>query len=122
MNYFSRDELVCKCGCNKNYFNAETLEKLNRLRQAMGKPIVLNSAYRCPKYNEEIGATQTHATGRAVDIKCSYKDAYNIIELAFMYGFTGIGVQQKGQSRFIHLDDLEQDLSEGRPRPHVWSY
>ena len=36
------------------------------------------------------------------------------------YGFTGIGVNQKGNSRFIHLDIA--DHSEERPRPTVWSY
>jgi hypothetical protein len=35
-------------------------------------------------------------------------------------GFSGIGVSQKGDSRFIHLDDLED--SNERPRPWVWSY
>jgi uncharacterized protein YcbK (DUF882 family) len=121
MNYFTNDELKCRC-CGENKFNLETLSKLNRLRQALGRPIVLNSAYRCEAYNKKIGATQTHATGRAVDIKCSHRDAYDIISLADVFGFTGIGVSQKGdiQSRFVHLDDLPE--SEGRPRPHVWSY
>jgi hypothetical protein len=32
-------------------------------------------------------------------------------------GFTGIGVQQKGSRRFIHLDVLQNP-----PRPNVWSY
>jgi zinc D-Ala-D-Ala carboxypeptidase len=32
-------------------------------------------------------------------------------------GFAGIGVQQKGTGRFLHLDTLEGDL-----RPTVWSY
>jgi hypothetical protein len=31
--------------------------------------------------------------------------------------FTGIGIQQKGGARFIHLDDLT-----GVGRPTVWSY
>lgn len=122
MNYFSNDELRCKCGCNQNKFSQETLRKLNRLRQALGEPIVLNSAYRCPQHNKDIGATQTHATGQAVDIRCSHRDAYLILGLADVFGFTGIGVNQKGKSRFIHLDDLDEDLSQNRPRPHVWSY
>jgi hypothetical protein len=32
-------------------------------------------------------------------------------------GFTGIGVQQKGTGRFIHVD-----LTVGQNRPTVWSY
>ena len=34
--------------------------------------------------------------------------------------FTGIGVNQKGDSRFIHIDDIES--TQKRPRPWVWSY
>lgn len=121
MNYFSHDELKCRC-CGENKFSEETLKKLNRLRQALGRPMIVNSGYRCEKHNEKIGATQTHATGHAVDIKCSHRDAYDIISLADVYGFTGIGVSQKGDinNRFIHLDDLPE--VDGRPRPHIWSY
>jgi zinc D-Ala-D-Ala carboxypeptidase len=39
------------------------------------------------------------------------------LRLAFKLGFTGIGVQQKGSGRFIHLDTME-----GGTRPTVWSY
>jgi hypothetical protein len=36
------------------------------------------------------------------------------------HGFKGIGVNQKGNGRFIHLDIGE--MEDGRPRPHLWSY
>jgi zinc D-Ala-D-Ala carboxypeptidase len=36
--------------------------------------------------------------------------------MALEAGFTGIGVQQKGTGRFLHLDTLEN------LRPTVWSY
>lgn len=120
--YFSNSELTCKCGCGKNGMKQSTVDKLDRLRQALGKPLYLNSAYRCPEYNDKIGATQTHATGQAVDIRCAYRDAFEILSLADAYGFTGIGVKQKGDAsgRFIHLDDLEPEP--GVNRPTVWSY
>lgn len=40
--------------------------------------------------------------------------------LLFQYGFTGIGINQKGGNRFIHLDDCGPTT--GRPRPTMWSY
>ena len=46
-------------------------------------------------------------------------DAIELIALAAGLGFTGIGVQQKGGSRFIHLDDVPADVL---PRPAIWSY
>lgn len=100
--------------------NEAFLVKLDTLRRLYGKPIVITSGYRTPEYNDFLGATQTHSTGRAVDIAISRKECYNILELLKTCGFTGIGLKQKGNDRFIHIDDLEE--AEGRPRPHVWTY
>jgi hypothetical protein len=44
-------------------------------------------------------------------------DAYRLAKLAFDHGFTGIGINQKGGGRFIHVDDLAD-----APRPTIWSY
>ena len=87
----------------------------------MGEPLILSSAYRCPAYNDTIsssGTTGAHTTGCAVDIKISRDSAFKLLSLAPALGFTGIGVNQKGHSRFIHLDTV------GKPflRPTIWSY
>lgn len=118
-NYFSDKELSCKC-CGVNGFKESTLLKLNKLRSMLGEPIILSSAYRCRAYNDLMGFTQTHATGQAGDIPCSHNKAVEILKLALICGFTGIGVKQKGNGRFIHLDDLPE--LPHRPRPHLWSY
>lgn len=117
--YFTDRELECPC-CGEHKFSVATRERLNRLRELVG-PIIVNSAYRCSIYNGAKGYTQTHASGQAMDIKCSHKQAFLILEHAPSLGFTGIGVKQKGNTRFIHLDDLEEELPK-RPRPHIWSY
>ena len=119
MNYFSESELKCK-HCKEYHFNDSTLVRLNRLRSMYGKPVHINSGYRCAEYNTKMGYTQTHATGQAVDVRASRKEAYKILKIAMMMGFTGIGVKQKGEDRFLHLDDLNE--VEGRPRPIIWSY
>lgn len=118
-DYFSDEELKCK-HCGELKFNPQTKIRLNALRTALGKPMIISSGYRCSEYNAEKGYTQTHATGQAVDISCSHQDAFNILRLAGEFGFTGIGISQKGSGRFIHLDDLAANNK--RPRPHVWSY
>jgi hypothetical protein len=61
-----------------------------------------------------------HASGRAVDVGVSRSDAYALLRLAIRMGFSGIGVQQKGNGRFLHIDDLE--AKDGWPRPTIWSY
>jgi uncharacterized protein YcbK (DUF882 family) len=116
--YFTGAELRCKC-CGENKMQPETLKRLDELRDLYGKPIKLSSAYRCESHNNEIGATQTHATGRAVDILCRGVDALHIIQIALSLGFTGFGIKQHGDDRFVHLDDLSP---KDAPRPALWSY
>jgi hypothetical protein len=53
----------------------------------------------------------------AADIGVDGKAAHEVLTLAMQLGFTGIGVQQKGTGRFIHVDTVQTP-----PRPNVWSY
>ena len=119
--YFTKEELECR-HCQEEGMDPVFLQKLEKLRQEMGFAFPITSAYRCPKHpiearKKDAGA---HASGRAVDIAVRGKQAHRLLQGALEAGFTGIGVSQKGGVRFIHLDDLPD--SEGRPRPHVWSY
>ncbi len=116
MNYFSESELRCS-HCDEYCFRQETLDRLNALREEHGSPLLVSSGYRCEEYNNLRGFTQTHASGQAVDIVCDRGEAYKVLKLALKHGFTGIGIKQKGEGRFIHLDDLEEGL-----RPTIWSY
>lgn len=99
------------------------MDKIEGLRVAYGRPLSVSSAARCPAHNAKVsgtGRTGPHTTGRAIDLRVSHADAWHLLSLAMRYGFTGIGVQQKGGGRFLHLDDLPN--AEGQPRPTVWSY
>lgn len=121
--YFTDEELTCKCGCGEQKMSHAFMIKIDALREKAGFPFVVSSAYRCPDHNDNVSSTGRdgpHTTGHSIDIKCSHKQAYEIVRLAMLYGFTGIGINQKGDSRFIHLDDLIE--SKFRPRPHIWSY
>ena len=59
------------------------------------------------------------STGRAADVAVHGVDALRLLQLALQCGFTGIGVQQKGGGRFIHLDDISNGYL---PRPALWTY
>lgn len=126
MSYFKPHELACK-HCGRMEFKQSTLDRLNKLRMLYGKPIRLSSAYRCPEANISGGYTQTHSTGQAVDILIGGAEAFEIMRIALLCKFTGIGVNQKGgRERFIHLDDLTEEqakqLNSAATRPAVWSY
>ena len=78
---------------DKFYFNELTLKRLNQLRHEVNHPIIINSGYRCKAHNIRIGATQTHATGQAVDISIRGKKAHKLLTKALEIGFTGVGIQ-----------------------------
>lgn len=98
------------------------MDMLTKLRVAYAKPMRVTSAYRHPTHPIEAKKPKggTHTTGRAVDIAVDRGEAYELLGLALEIGFTGIGVQQKGNGRFLHLDNLESES--GFVRPTIWSY
>nr|WP_029767048.1 D-Ala-D-Ala carboxypeptidase family metallohydrolase [Pseudomonas sp. P818] len=121
---FSLAELRCKCGrCGSTgaEMDSEFMDKLQRLRSAFGKPMVLSSAYRCPRHPVEAKKTAPgeHCTGKAVDVAIRGPEALRLLQLALELGFTRIGVSQKGTARFLHLGTS----AGGRfPSPAIWSY
>ena len=120
--HFQAAELECRCGCGMLPAQ-DFMDKVEGLRVAYGRPLSGSSAARCPAHNAKVsgtGRTGPHTTGRAIDLRVSHADAWHLLSLAMRYGFTGVGVQQKGGGRFLHLDDLPN--AEGQPRPTVWSY
>jgi len=118
--YFKLEEFKCRCGCGTTNMNTEFIDKLDKLRDKLGFSLRVNSGYRCPQYNNRISSTGfngPHTTGRAADLSVDRAKCYELLALAKECGFTGIGLNQKGVGRYIHLDDL----TEG-PRPNVWTY
>jgi uncharacterized protein YcbK (DUF882 family) len=119
---FSHTELRCQ-HCGANDMSMVFLDRLQEIREEFGKPMRVNSGYRCPVHDAALGGKGPHQTGRAIDIGISGSDALVLVELARGYGMTGIGVKQSGQphaNRYIHMDDLGDGVS--GPRPWLWSY
>lgn len=120
--YFSADEFACR-HCNVNLIDHAFVTELDDLRHHLGFALPISSGYRCPEHNAKVsstGRTGPHTTGRAADIAVSHGRAYEVLQAAMMMRFTGIGINQKGSSRFIHLDNLPN--ANGQPRPTIWSY
>lgn len=117
MNYFSEDELRCQHS-GEYKFDADVLKILNAIRKEFG-PMPVTSGYRCPEHPIEAKKQKpgAHTTGKAVDIGVSRANAYKLIEVALAHGCPRIGVNQRGEGRFVHLD-WDYD----RPYPTVWSY
>ena len=122
--YFSEEELACS-HCGVASMDKGFLDRLDLLRESFG-PIKITSAYRCqdhPIEKKKRLGPGAHNTGQAVDIAVSRGDAYRLLELVFRsypsdtWYFTGVGINQKGEGRFIHLDSITDGV-----RPTVWSY
>ena len=120
---FKESEFSCK-HTGKNGMAASFMQRLQKLRTEYGKPMVISSGYRDKTHpvEEKKAKAGAHSTGHACDIRVYGGRVNELLALAIKHGFTGIGINQKGNhsSRFIHLDDLP-DMS-GQPRPWVWSY
>ena len=102
MSYFKTDEFKCPC-CGKVIVSGWLIHLLNKIRGQLGKPMHVNSGYRCRKHNKKVGSKKNsaHRRGTAADIRCTNShDRYIIIKLAYEVGFKRIGKYDD----FIHLD------------------
>jgi uncharacterized protein YcbK (DUF882 family) len=119
---FSKEEFDCK-ETGENDMQHEFMEKVQELRTAYGKPMVVNSGFRSYEHSIEKRKPNkdgTHPLGLASDFKVDRGDAYLLTKLAFEFGFTGVGWKQHGGGRFVHLDIAPSTNT--RIRPTVWSY
>lgn len=103
--------------------NPEFMGLIVEIRFELDFPFPVHSAFRCVRYDREIGGAGIHPTGECIDIGVYGFRAWKLVQAATRKGITGIGVKQHGSphaKRFVHLDIVE--ATETRPRPFLWSY
>ena len=108
---FSKLEIMCPCSCGADKINPVLIEKLQKVRNIIGRPIIITSGVRCEFYNASIKASMNsshipddYGIGNAVDIAClNSKDRYELVEVAQKF-FKRIGIAGKGKGNFVHLD------------------
>lgn len=111
MKHFKKNEFS-----DYNKMDKGLLEFLDKLRDAFGKPIHINSSYRTPEDNERVGGVKNseHLTGEAVDIRCdNSRDRFLLVSFAIGLGCNRIGI---GDS-FIHLG-----WSKTKSQRVIWTY
>ena len=117
MKWFKEKELCCKCCGQLPPFARENIEALvenvlDPLRERYGKPIIVNSGYRCPKHNKEVGgvAGSQHLRGEACDIRPSepgdlnrlrqlIMDSHNFDQLIVYKNFLHVSWKRSGKER-----------------------
>ncbi len=100
---FSPAEIACR-GTSKLLVNEPALDKLQALRERLGKPLIVRSAYRSPKHNRAVGGADRskHMNGAAFDIAMSNHDPVAFEAAARDVGFLGFGFYPR--SGFMHVD------------------
>jgi zinc D-Ala-D-Ala carboxypeptidase len=100
---FSPAEIACR-GTGALKLHPAALDKLQALRDRLGKPLILRSAYRSPEHNRAVrGAPQSkHMDGTAFDIAMSNHDPVAFEVAARAVGFLGFGYYPR--SGFMHID------------------
>jgi len=100
---FSPAEIACR-GTGQLKLHPEALDKLQALRDRLGKPLILRSAYRSPVHNRAVkGALQSkHMDGTAFDIAMANHDPVAFEAAAREVGFLGFGYYPR--SGFMHID------------------
>lgn len=112
--YFDDYEFSCKCerhavdGQGNNVLDhiidKRLVDVLDRIRERLGVPITVNSGYRCPEHNAEVGGVSDsqHVLGTAADITYDGVDVDYLAEIAEECGADGIGKYY--HQDFVHVD------------------
>lgn len=100
---FSPEEIACR-GDDTIRINEAALDKLQALRDKIGKPLVVHSAYRSPDHNRKVGGAKLsmHLQGAAFDISMVNHDPKIFEKAAQVAGFTGFGFYPRQD--FMHID------------------
>ncbi|KPQ04324.1 MAG: Peptidase M15 [Rhodobacteraceae bacterium HLUCCA12] len=112
---FSPAEIACR-GTGQLKLHPEALDKLQALRDRLGKPLIVRSAYRSPEHNRAVGGAPAskHMDGTAFDIAMANHDPVAFEAAAREVGFLGFGYYPR--SGFMHID-LGPARSWGDPFP-----
>lgn len=105
---FSKNEFRCtcnECGGFPVEINNELVKKLQTLRTAVKKPIIISSAIRCKKHNIEVGGVYNskHLTGNAVDFCIKGMTSTSTTTLLKQH-MGKINYTYKIDSNFVHVD------------------
>jgi hypothetical protein len=100
---FSPAEIACR-GTGQLKLHPEALDKLQALRDRLGKPLIVRSAYRSPVHNRAVGGVKAskHMDGTAFDIAMGNHDPTAFKKAAREVGFLGFGYYPR--SGFMHID------------------
>lgn len=100
---FKLKEFRCNDNSDKIILDVDFVkDKLQKIRDHFGVPVIINSAYRTPAYNKKVGGATSsyHLTGQAFDIVVQGVKPEHVAKYAQQIGVPGI-IQY---NTFVHVD------------------
>ena len=100
---FKVKEFRCKDGSDKILIDTDFVaNKLQKIRDGLGAPVTINSAYRTESYNKKVGGAKSsyHMKGQAFDIVVKGHTPLEVARFEQTIGITGI-IQY---NTFVHVD------------------
>jgi uncharacterized protein YcbK (DUF882 family) len=106
---FTRDEFACGCGCGFDEIDPLIVTTLQRLRDEVQRPVVVNSGCRCRSHNAAVkGAPQSqHMQGKAADIKIdgmTSREIFDTLRRLYLDGELYVGYVYAINGRSVHVD------------------
>lgn len=113
---FTPAEIACN-GTGKLMVDFHSMDCLQALRDDLGEPLVLNSGYRSPEYNREVGGVSKsqHLEAKAFDVSVVDLDPHRLEAAAKRAGFKAFGYYQ--HHNFLHIDTRDRAAKWGKPWP-----
>lgn len=117
---FRAREFDCHCqNCHETLIDDILVEDLQRMRDALGGPLYINSGYRCSGYQETLRrfgyetakGRSTHEDGLAADVQTKRHRGSVLAEQAEAAGFLAIGIAKW----WVHVDTRQDKYRR-------WSY
>lgn len=110
MKYFTMNEFQCKDGCEMPASAQENIKTLvehvlDPVRERFGKPIYVNSGYRCPRHNLKVGGAvnSQHMKGEAADVRPVQGSGFTVQDLARVIVANGRWDQMILYPTFVHV-------------------
>ena len=106
---FTRDEFACGCGCGFDEIDPLIVTTLQRLRDEVQRPVIVNSGCRCKSHNATVkGAPNSqHMRGKAADIRIdgmTSREIFDTLRRLYLDGELYVGYVYAINGNSIHVD------------------